>query len=243
MKIITIDNLYLEMIHPAHSQDIFRLIDSNRDHLGKWFQWINRQQNINDTRNLIEACIQQYHEGLGVTFCMVFNKRLAGLISYYGIDKDKQTLKIGYWLGKAFEGYGLVSKSCMTLLAILFNIGDFKLVTLACRMDNLKSCSVAERLNFKITRFGIEPRDLPHSYIYYNMDINQWNTLYHYQFWTINSILHSSISLRLPSINELKIARRLSTQHAVSSLFFRKTQSSEDKTNLSDLSAISKCPR
>ena len=74
--------------------------------------------------------------------------QLAGVIGYAGIDWPNRTTGIGYWLGAAFQGRGLVTKACRALIAYAFTELKLNRVEIRCAPGNQKSCAIPKRLGF-----------------------------------------------------------------------------------------------
>jgi ribosomal-protein-serine acetyltransferase len=74
---------------------------------------------------------------------------LAGIITYDYIDWSNRAVLIGFWLGKSFEGRGIVTRACGALTDLAINELGMNRVEISCAYENTRCRSVPERLEFK----------------------------------------------------------------------------------------------
>jgi len=74
---------------------------------------------------------------------------LAGVITYDYIDWSNRAVLIGFWLGKSFEGRGIVTSACSALTDLAINELGMNRVEIFCAYENTRCRSVPERLGFK----------------------------------------------------------------------------------------------
>ena len=104
-------------------------------------------------------------------------EQFAGLIALKEIDGWNKKTELGYWITSRFEGLGLITNSCRTLLDLSFDQLGIKRVQLKAAVGNAKSCLVAERLNFKmegIERAGEKHRGHYMDLIVYSVLKEEW---------------------------------------------------------------------
>ena len=53
---------------------------------------------------------------------------------------------IGYWLGKEYQGKGLITESCRLLINYAFDEYNLNRVEIRCATGNSKSCAIPERI-------------------------------------------------------------------------------------------------
>ncbi len=143
--------LDLEM---SSSDALFRLIDNDRDYLGKWLSWVDTTRSVMDTINYIFAMSE--HDIYSSRYVMEiwYNNLIAGLIDVHSGDKINKKAEIGYWLGEQFQGKGIMTKSCRAVLNYAFNEVGLNRITIKCAEGNIKSQAIPKNLNF--TFEGIE---------------------------------------------------------------------------------------
>jgi ribosomal-protein-serine acetyltransferase len=73
--------------------------------------------------------------------------------AHHPIDWAERKVEIGYWLGESFQGKGLMTKACKTLITYAFAELGLNKVEIHCATENIRSCAIPKRLGF--TQEGI----------------------------------------------------------------------------------------
>ena len=132
----------------SDADELYRLVDSNRGHLGKWFAWVEQQMSVADTLKYIVRARARSRRGNGLTFNIEVSGRMIGRISLTMTDETGRQARMGYWIAAEGEGRGIMARSCRKVLEHGFeNLGLDGVVLLA-DWDNLRSRRLAERLGF-----------------------------------------------------------------------------------------------
>jgi ribosomal-protein-serine acetyltransferase len=85
---------------------------------------------------------------LGFQCGIWFRGEFSGIIGYHGFDWMNRSVEIGYWLGEKFQGHGIMTKSCRTLVDYAFFEYNLNRVQIRCAIGNKKSIAIIERLGF-----------------------------------------------------------------------------------------------
>lgn len=142
------EGLSIELLRPAHAPELFALVDANREHLRRWLPWVDRTREVSDTAAFIQGCLESLAAGKGLEFGIWWDARIAGVIGLFGTDSPNRSAAIGYWLSKAAEGRGIVSKACPVVLRYAFGELGLHRVQICCAQDNRRSQGIPERLGF-----------------------------------------------------------------------------------------------
>ena len=148
------ENTELRLLEERHAQELTDLTDRNREYLRAWLPWVDANRTVEDRKNFIRGTLKQFAENNGFVAGIWHEGRLAGVISYVGIDWDNRTTEVGYWLGEEFQGQGLVTAACRALVDHAFEELGLNRVSIACATENKKSCAIPERLGFR--REGVQ---------------------------------------------------------------------------------------
>lgn len=138
----------------ADAAALLALIEANRAHLRHWLRWIDGNTCIADTEAFIENRLEQHADGLGLHAAIWHHGALAGLIGMLPIHWPNRTVEIGYWLGAAFQGKGLMTQACRTLVAHSFDTLGLHRIEIRAATGNTRSRAIPERLGF--TQEGIQ---------------------------------------------------------------------------------------
>ncbi len=126
-------------------ETVFALVDAERDRLRRWLPWVDVVRTIDDERRWLEGILaveEAAEDGFGIWDAGAF----AGGIGIH-IDRLNDQGDIGYWLGGVFEGRGLVTRACRTLISYGFERGLHR-ISIRAAPGNTRSRAVPERLGF-----------------------------------------------------------------------------------------------
>ena len=141
-------NIRLELLETRHAEELFQLTDQNREHLAQWLPWVYSVQQSEDTVDFINQTQQQWVETQSFQAAILVDNNIAGTIGHHKIDWQNRKTSLGYWLGKSFQGHGIMTKCCSTVISHAFNKLDLHRLEIHCAADNKKSRGVPERLGF-----------------------------------------------------------------------------------------------
>jgi ribosomal-protein-serine acetyltransferase len=139
------DDAFVRSFAVDDAPALFALIEAERERLDQWFPWTANVSTVEDQRVWIEACLASAtgHDGNGIWA----GGQVAGTIGM-SVSLLENSGEIGYWLGSAFEGRGLMTRACERMLA--FGFEDLRLhrITIRTATHNERSRAVAQRLGF-----------------------------------------------------------------------------------------------
>ena len=143
------DETELRLHQESHAQGLFDLIDQNRQYLREWLPWLDYETSVEDTRNYIKSTLKQFGDNAGFQTGIWYQGQIVGSIGYHPIDWIDHKVEIGYWLARAFQGKGLMTKACRAMITYAFDTYRLNKVEIQCAAENKRSCAIAERLGFK----------------------------------------------------------------------------------------------
>ena len=144
------DELNLELATKYIANDIFKIIDKNRDNLKSYFNWLDSVKETNDTKEYIKEQLENLAYGKAIYMAIRYKGKIVGVIDFNYINEHRKTAEIGYFLDKDYRGKGIIRKAVKELLNMAFNIMDMNKVIIRCATNNPKSCNVAKSLGFKL---------------------------------------------------------------------------------------------
>ena len=152
LELIVDENTRLKEIGFVHLRPIFNTIDREREYLGEWLPFVELTKDISFTNQFIENYLNS--DKINLTFAITYQKQFAGIIGLKDTDADNKKTEIGYWLSAKFQGNGIMTRSCKTLINYIFSTKDINRIQIKSATENLKSRAIPERLGF--TAEGIE---------------------------------------------------------------------------------------
>ena len=147
------DDTELRLPEERHVEEAFALTLENHGHLRAWLPWLRDDFSIEDTRHFIKQNLRQFADNKGFSVNVVFQGKIAGLVGYNLIDWSNRATELGYWIGAAYQGRGLITKSCRALIDHAFDNLKLNRVEISCGTENRRSRAIPERLGF--TQEGI----------------------------------------------------------------------------------------
>ncbi|MCC6462251.1 MAG: GNAT family N-acetyltransferase [Saprospiraceae bacterium] len=155
----------LEPLAVHHAEPLFQLVEANRAHLRSWLTWVDHMQSPGHFERFIKGAQERAAARQESSFLLIYKNEIAGRAGIYQLDHQNQTGALGYWLGAAFQGKGLVSSACRRLLAHGFEELQLNRLEIRCGTGNLKSKAVPERLGFTLEGIVRQGEKLHDSFI------------------------------------------------------------------------------
>jgi len=142
-------DLELHLLRLTDAGELYQLVDLNRAHLGKWLPFVDDYHTVEAASEFIDSCLEKFSKRSGLGIGLRFRNSLAGIATYDYIDWENSMTRIGYWLGKTFEGRGIMTRTCRALTGIAFGEMGLNRVEIWCAVENERCRKVPERLGFK----------------------------------------------------------------------------------------------
>lgn len=140
----------LRLLEEADADELFGVIDANREHLRPWMPWAAREQKPADVLPFIRATRKQIADNDGLQTAIVdADGRIVGIVGFHRVDWDNRKTSIGYWLARDQQGRGTMTEAVRALVDLAFGTWRLNRVTIEAAVDNARSRGVAERLGFR----------------------------------------------------------------------------------------------
>ncbi len=136
------DDLELRALVEEDADELFTLIEHNREYLREWLTWADDNKSVEDSKEFIRSSLGQSASGIW------YNGNLVGVIGYGTIDQPNRKASIGYWLGACFQGRGLMTRACRAMIEHSFTGLGINRVEIHCAAENKRSRAIPERLGF-----------------------------------------------------------------------------------------------
>lgn len=146
----------LGKLQEADANDLFSLVDRNRQHLKK-FIWEVDTQSASDSKNFISVANHKEAANGAPTRGVFANKQLIGLATLHMIDWSERSSALGYWIDAAQTGNGYATHAVRQLLEIAFLDLNLDKVTACIEATNYPSLAVLGRLGFTLTSRDYRP--------------------------------------------------------------------------------------
>ncbi|MCP4393766.1 MAG: GNAT family N-acetyltransferase [Alphaproteobacteria bacterium] len=132
-----------------YAQDLFAVVDKNREHLSHYMLWVTDTKKAEDTFNWILQMRKEWDEKKQAAYGLFLNNNHIGNISVFDVNHDHHNGEIGYWLDKDSVGNGYMTEAVKVLEKEFFDRGLHRMV-IKCDEENLPSASVAKRCGYTL---------------------------------------------------------------------------------------------
>ncbi|NUU78835.1 GNAT family N-acetyltransferase [Paenibacillus xylanilyticus] len=143
-------SLHLSLLKTKDADQLFHLIDRNRDHIGKWLKFPSMTVEVADSRAFIERTRIRYAKDEGYWLGIWSGDHLVGSIGYLYLDQENKKTEMGYWLGQEYVGKGIITKSIKVLIHYAFDELQFNKIEIGAATDHAKSRAIPEKLGFTL---------------------------------------------------------------------------------------------
>lgn len=171
------EDIELRALDEADGRSLFDLTDRNREHLRAWLPWVDGTRTVDDTLAFIRVARQQERDGFGFQAGIWYRGDLSGVVGYHRIDWSRRKVALGYWLGREFEGKGIMTRSCRALVDHAFRELGLERVEIRAATGNARSRAIPLRLGFR--EGGFIPRaewlyDHFVEHVVYTLSLGDW---------------------------------------------------------------------
>jgi len=144
------DGVEIRLLQEEDAQEVFELIDAERERLRPWMPWADTTRSADEVRTFIRSNrTAGTLEALGIFVA-------GGFVGGTGLvpdGADPVDAEVGVWISAANEGHGLASRACRAMIGHAFGSLGVHRVTACVAPDNARSRTMVERLGF--TREGV----------------------------------------------------------------------------------------
>jgi ribosomal-protein-serine acetyltransferase len=141
-------DLVLRILTERHAATAFALVDQDRKYLREWLPWVDASHSSDDTLAFIRSSREQLAAESGFSAGLWHAGEFAGVIGMHKIDRLNRKGEIGYWLGEAHQGKGLMTDACRAVVTCALEELELNRVEILCAIGNHKSCAIPRRLGF-----------------------------------------------------------------------------------------------
>ena len=143
------DDTEIRLLELSDAESLFHLTDQSRNYLREWLPWVDLTQELSHSESFIRSALKQYSSNKGFQAGIWDKGELAGVIGLQNIDWVNKSTSIGYWLGEGFQGKGLMTIACKSVIDHCFGQLKLKRIEIRAATGNHKSQAIPERLGFQ----------------------------------------------------------------------------------------------
>lgn len=142
----------ISFVHPTIQMagELFNIIDSDRNHLEEFLDFVKTTKNVTDEENFIKMKLTGEAEGTDRLFLIYYKNKLAGTIDLHFIDNKNKRAEIGYWIHSSFGGLGIMTQAVKKITEIAFEELQLNKVSIIVVVENIASNKVAKKSGYKL---------------------------------------------------------------------------------------------
>jgi ribosomal-protein-serine acetyltransferase len=140
----------LRLLEESDADELFALIDANREHLGRWMPWVEHEHGPADVLPFIRVTRRQIADNDGLQTAIVDPQgQIVGVVGFHGVDWLHRKTSIGYWMAAGEQGRGTMTAAVRALLDHAFATWKLNRVVIQAAVENARSRAIPERLGFR----------------------------------------------------------------------------------------------
>lgn len=151
------EHVHLRQLTREDTDELFALVDTNRDYLAPWLEWVDDTKSPTDSVGFITSVQEKRQAGSEYQWGIILDGNIVGHTGIMHLN-DSQKPEIGYWVAKSVAGQGLTTKVAHAIT--LFGMEQLNLEEIIIRAEpeNTGSNRVAEKLGYvKLPGTQVDP--------------------------------------------------------------------------------------
>jgi ribosomal-protein-serine acetyltransferase len=140
----------LRLLEEADADELFAVIDANREQLATWMPWARRDRAPEDTLPFIRATRRQVADNDGLQTTIVDpGGAIVGMVGMHRVDWANGRTSVGYWLARDAQGRGVMTEAVRAYVDYAFATLGLHRVVIEAAVENARSRAIPERLGFR----------------------------------------------------------------------------------------------
>ncbi len=105
---------------------------------------------MEDEENALKEALLNYANGISLDTIILYQNKIAGMISFNSFDEGNRKADLGYWLSPDFAGKGIIHHAVAGMCDLGFNEYGLHKIDLLTAKDNERSNNVAKKAGFHL---------------------------------------------------------------------------------------------
>jgi ribosomal-protein-serine acetyltransferase len=140
----------LRLLEESDADELFAVIDANREQLATWMPWARRDRAPEDTLPFIRATRKQIADNDGLQTTVVDpGGAIVGMVGMHRVDWANGRTSVGYWLARDAQGRGVMTEAVRAYVDYAFATLGLRRVVIEAAVENARSRAIPERLGFR----------------------------------------------------------------------------------------------
>ena len=148
LGLLVSDDLEISVPVESDAEELFSVIDANRDYLREWLPWLDDILSIDDEKSMIRNFWNNGDDS--VIYVIRLNGAIVGVVSLNWLDWNNRSFGLGYWVSEDWSGRGIATKSCSRLIDHCFSDLGLHRSVIEASVHNIPSRAIAEKLGMRL---------------------------------------------------------------------------------------------
>lgn len=149
-QIIIDDEITLNLVNESCAPKYVQLVNESSEYICKWMAWPAFCKTESDFKVFIKRSLHKYVDGQSLNCAIEYNGEVVGNCGFNTINHQLDKVEIGYWLGRQFQGKGIITRACQALIHYAFTELAIDKVQISAAEHNQPSRAVCERLGMQL---------------------------------------------------------------------------------------------
>lgn len=142
------DELELALLTPKYVQQNYDIIAAEQDYLNQWLAWPAKTKSYEDLNKFAVESIKEFADGKSMTCAIIYKGAAVGSCGFNSINPTLKKALIGYWLGREFQGNGIMRRVVKYFIQYGFDGLGLEKIETAHAVGNEPSRKVIEAAGF-----------------------------------------------------------------------------------------------
>lgn len=138
----------LRLVEERHAPALVARVNRERQQLRQWMSWVDATQSEEDILAFIQGELKRFSKNQGFAAGVWVDGAIAGVITLHNLDLLARMGDIGYWLGKEFQGRGIMTDAARAVTDHALVELELNRVQIRCAAGNTRSSAIPKRLGF-----------------------------------------------------------------------------------------------
>ncbi len=143
------EDIMLSLLEENDTQTLFNLVTVNKVFLGNWLNFPSVTNKLEDSKYFIQRSLFRFVNREGFWVGIWYKGNLAGSAGFLYFDWKVKKTEIGYWLGEAYTGKGIMTSVCAAMADYAFNELELNKIEIKTAVKNSRSAAIPKKLRFK----------------------------------------------------------------------------------------------
>jgi RimJ/RimL family protein N-acetyltransferase len=144
------DGVTLRRIRREDIPAVVAAVNDTLHSLKPWMEWAQEPATVERQLPWFTETDQAWEAGTGFHYLVVDDTgALIGGAGYH-VRNGPGVLEIGYWLGSAYEGRGIMTRCAAALTRVAARTDGVERIEIHTDPDNVRSAAIAQRLGFRL---------------------------------------------------------------------------------------------